>query len=47
MKWHFGNMYQISFENIEHFRNQETKTKHQETFLIFKEGNHPILNSRK
>ena len=39
MKWKFGNMYQISSENIEHFVNPMN-------FSNFKEGNHPILNSR-
>ena len=39
MKWIFGNMCQISSESIKHFLNQET-------FFIFKEGNHQILNSR-
>ena len=36
MKWKFGNTYQISSENIQHFRKQETKTKKQEPFFIFK-----------
>ena len=36
MKWQFGNMYQISFEHIKHFWNQETKTK--KPFLFSRKG---------
>ena len=35
MKWNFGNMYQISSDNIKHFWNPETQAKYQETFLKF------------
>ena len=38
MKWKFSNMYKISFENIKHFWNQETKTKNKETFHISSRG---------
>ena len=37
MKWKFGNMYQISFENIKHFlkpRNQNKKTRNLSYFQV-------------
>ena len=44
MKWNFGNMYQNLF--WEHSTFLESSNQNQETFFIFKEGFHQILNSR-
>ncbi len=34
MKWKFGNMYQISFDDIKHFWNQETNTTNKKLFYF-------------